>query len=132
MTDVLDRKLARQTDSDFIVAAARAIYCDWYLSDPKREARVTGPGVELTGVIPHTQRWAFDRARKFAVDLCDKLGEQSLEALLKSWEPIWNGDRDFTEENAGWYAAMGAMGHGVSLYDAGRIEVNYPYLSSDL
>ncbi len=73
MSYILSTKYARKSDSDFVIAAARAIYCDWYLSDEKREARLGGQ-CELTDVIPETQRWAFRSARMFAGAIADKIG----------------------------------------------------------
>lgn len=142
MSYVLSRKFARATDCDFIVAAARAFYCDWYLSDEKRAARIERPGVELTDEIPETQRWAFRLARAFATRLATRANESrgyapphaptaSLPTLLAEWVDIANaspgGDRDPTEENFGWYAAMQAMGHGVGLNDAFGFRVEVPH-----
>lgn len=131
MSYILSAKHARKSDSEFVIAAARAFYCDWYLSDEARERRVSGPGVELTEVIPETQRWAFALARKFVAQLEQAAG-QSLPFILADFEASWDGDRDYSEENAGWYAAMEAMGHGVGLFLFGidfdpmpRVEV-YP------
>lgn len=135
MSNILDRKFARKSDSDFVVAAARAIYCDWYLSDERREAAVSGPRVELTEVIPSTQRWAFRQARAFTGKLLECKHDSQflaprLEAMLTGWFIGWKGDRESSEENAGWYAAMQAMGHGVGLSDAGGIKVDLPHLEA--
>lgn len=115
MSYVLSTKHARRSDPDFVVAAARAFYCDWYLSDEARERRVSGAGVELTEVIPETQRWAFKLARRF-VERLEAAAGHSLPHILTDFEASWSGDLDYSEENAGWYAAMEAMGHGVGLY----------------
>lgn len=141
MSYVLSRKFARATDCDFIVAAARAFYCDWYLSDEKRAARIERPGVELTDEIPETQRWAFRLARGWAFDLTQhalapdrvptmQCGLDILPRVLERWRDsaaaAGGGDRDPTEENFGWYAAMQAMGRGVGLDDAFGFRVEVP------
>lgn len=118
MSYVLSHKYARKSDNDFIVAAARAFYIDWYLSDPQREKAVSGPGVELTEVCPETQRWAFALAREFVLDL-EKAAGQPINNILADFEAVWYGRESYSEENAGWYAAMQAMGHGVGLWEYG-------------
>lgn len=130
MSYCLSTKYARKDDSDFVIAAARVIYCDWYLSDERRERAVSGPGVELTEVIPETQRWAFRQARKFAqaIALKEYCSDVGIQGVLANWFKTWDGDREPTEENAGWYAAMQAMGHGVGLDDAGGLRVELPHL----
>lgn len=131
MSYILSRKYARRTDSDFVVAAARAFYCDWYLSDERRERAISSPGAELTESIPETQRWAFELARGFVRQLEAKGPEGNrctIEQILAMWFARWDGDREPTEENAGWYAAMQAMGHGVGLDDAGGLCVNLPHV----
>lgn len=127
MSYILSRKYARKSDSDFVVAAARAFYCDYMLS--AHETRYSRSGAELTELVPETQRWAFRQAREFAQKIMTQVGMPTadISIVIAEWFKDWDGDRDATEENAGWYAAMQAMGHGVGLYDAGRIEFDVPH-----
>ena len=133
MSTIDCRKYARQTDCDFVVAAARAFYCEWYLSDDRREASVSGPGVELTDVIPETERWAFAMARQFAEEFerrnRDNIGHDEAIAYTSFWlgqsdEFKRHQTNNNSELEAGWYAAMQAMGHGVGLADYGIDDVD--------
>lgn len=127
MAYILSTKHARKSDSDFVVAAARAFYVDWYLSNEKRERRVSEPGVELTEVCPETQRWAFKLARDFARQI-EEAYKLPLGSILDKWaeyaEAYPYRDRDADETDLGWYAAMGAMGHGVGLSTVFGIEAD--------
>lgn len=141
MPYILSRKYARKSDPDFFIAAARAIYCDWYLSDERR-ANALGGGIELTDHIPETQRWAFERAREWAAsmvyDQTHGMGLtpcRALARLLDTWRASAESnsvhvDREPTDENLGWYAAMQAMGHGVGLDCCGVECARLPYLES--
>lgn len=130
MSYILSRKYARKSDSDFVVAAARALYCDYMLS--AHPARYERSGAELTELIPETQRWAFRQARHFAARVVETKMPQraTLDSVLAEWFSTWKGDREATEENAGWYAAMQAMGHGVGLYDAGGLDIDLPHIEA--
>lgn len=142
MSYILSRKFACKDDSDFVVALARCIYCDWFLSDPVRESRVLSPGVDLTECIPETQRWAFQRARGYLLSLESESG-MPLAKLLDEWQadakeadPV-HVDRDASLENLGWYCGMQAVGHGVGLRNCGVDTAKYfkygnlPFLTSD-
>lgn len=129
MSYVLCRKNARKNDRDFIVAVARCIYVNEWTDRMERQNRDHGwAGAELTEITPATQRWAFEVARAFVMRLEDQF-KQNLDEILLDWEERWDGDREFNEENAGWYCAMQAMGHGVGLRDAGGLDIDrLPYL----
>ncbi|PWC98031.1 hypothetical protein [Azospirillum sp. TSO5] len=134
MAYVLSLKHARKSDSDFVIAAARAFYVDWYFSDlnPRKPNESKLSGCELTEEAPETQRWAFKLAREFATGLVGKLGP-SLPVILEGWRKTWDEyahkDRESSDENMGWYAAMEAMGHGAGLFDFG-IEVDLPHIEA--
>jgi hypothetical protein len=124
MPNILCRKNAAPDDRDFVVAAARAFYCDWYLSDEARAAAITSPGVELTEMIRETEAWAFDLARSFLADF--EAANKPIDALLEEFSKLWKGDREFGESTVGWYAGMEALGHGVGLFDYGIDIENMP------
>lgn len=134
MSYILSTKHARKSDRDFIVAAARAYYVCWWADNEEEKGRCHG-GCELTDVAPETQPWAFKAARELAMLISLKLRrslkyEIFLDSILESWRrdaDMRRADRDLTEENLGWYAAMQAMGHGVGLRDLG-IVADIPYL----
>jgi hypothetical protein len=128
MANILSCEHARVGERIFVIAAARAFYVDWWVSwAEEHRPSLLRPQCELTEIAPATRRWAFALARSFVVELERALGKP-LDALLEEWEAAWTPDRprngEYSEENAGWYAAMEAMGHGVGLFlfdiDVGR------------
>lgn len=120
-------KYARKGDSTFVIAAARAFYVDWWCTRMEELGRLPGQ-CELTEAAPETQRWAFVLARDFVSDI-EGQHDSTIDTVLSNWYAIWEGhsdvDREPSEELAGWYAAMGAMGHDVGLGDFG-IEAKLP------
>ncbi len=149
MTYILSREHARKSDSDFTVAAARAIYCDYTLNRMDEKGTTPG-GCELTEVLPATQPWAFKLARRFTVEcwlrLClhsrlkqfngalpparVALASERLVAYLQSLPGIRPADRERTPDILGWYAAMQAMGHGVGLRECGIDVGRLPHLEA--
>lgn len=129
MSYIYSTKYARKRDSTFVICAARAIYCEWYLSDEKREAAIGGQ-CELTDVIPETQLWAFRAAELFECKCREMHGDDIIGQWTEQMEASDHrqGDED-PDEMVGWYAAMEAMGHGVGLSDYG-IETQLPYLEA--
>lgn len=129
-------RYASKSEHPFVLAAARAFYVDWWLNvDPDasgegRNSRRIGSGCEILDIAPQTQRWAIKLARQFAADIATRYGT-SLEHILEQWqayaETADHADREATIENLGFYAAMQAMGHGVSLWDCG-VELGAPGL----
>lgn len=102
--------------AEFIEGAARAFFVSWY-ADEVEQDRIPvnhGFGVEWMDVAPATPAWAYADAAK----LLDAL-PGPFNNLMASWEAIWTGDRPWSPNLCGHYAAMGAMGHGVSLNDFG-------------
>lgn len=127
MSSILCRKNARKSDSDFVVAAARAFYVDWWAREQEERGRSLRG--EILDYAPPTARWAFRLARRFARDTATAL-QRPLPDIITDWLAQWDGDRKASAEMAGWYAAMQAMGHGVGLNDAGGIDVDLPYVES--
>lgn len=127
MSYLLSKKHARKDDCDFIVAAARAFYVDWWCNRMGELGKLPG-GCELTDVAPETQPWAFKQARDLARYIClDKRRSLRYDIFLsyvitdwiKESEAYEYRDREPTEDILGWYAAMSSMGHGVGLEDLG-------------
>ena len=131
MSYILSKKYARKDDSDFIVAAARAFYVDYWCSRMEELGKLPGP-CELTEQAPETQRWAFKLARDFARRIVEesKEGSFTLEEYISAWASAAEASDHFLdEETIGWYAAMQAMGSGVGLHDYG-IDVTLPYIEA--
>lgn len=120
MANILSCENGRVGDGAFVIAAARAFYVDWWVSwAEEHRPSLIRPQCELTEIAPATARWAFALARSFVTELERCLGKP-LDALLEEWEASWTPDRprdgEWSEQLAGWYAAMEAMGHGVGLF----------------
>jgi len=126
MSYILSTKYSRQSDSDFIIAAARAFYVDWWCNRMEELGQTDGwSGCELTEIAPETQRWAFKTAREFHHDIIKHVDA----SYLDHWREQWSGDREGTDDMIGWYAAMEAMGHGVGLWEYG-IDVDLPHVEA--
>jgi len=101
----------------FAEQAALAFWADAYMDEVQNlaeegyrkayEALSPGPGGEWLDVIPETPESALDDGRAFTAKLQGKLSVADLREVSEKMSP----------EKAGWYAAMGAMGHGVGWWD---------------
>ena len=131
-------RYARKSDSDFVLAAGRAFYVDYWAMIGQDENGNGGNGDKVPGgcdlldYAPQTQRWALALARSFVADLERKFA-RPIAGLIEEWRTTAEGarycDRDPTDINLGFYAAMEAMGHGVGLGDMG-IDVDLPYIEA--
>lgn len=118
MTDVNTDDTA--TRDEILEHMARAFFaCAWADYD-EEFGDVIGAGTEIMDVMPDE---LDPSAREAAKDLAERLEKQHglpiVEIFRKAVEIAGtSGDREKSPEMFGHYAAMGAMGHGVSLYDA--------------
>lgn len=102
---------------------ARAFFaCAWSDYQERSEDGVNLSGVEIFDVLPDDlDAAAADAAKELVSGLEDYHGIGLCEIFVtaKAISRHYNGgDRKRTAEMFGHYAAMGAMGHGVSLWDA--------------
>lgn len=130
MSYILSARYARRDDDEFTIAAARALYVDWWCSRMEELGRDKGwSGCELTELAPETQRWAFQQVRPWVQRLAEMFGPDYRDVWRELWDAYEYSDRPSDDENMGWYAAMEAMGHGVGLSDFG-IDVRLPSLEA--
>ena len=104
--------------SGFARGAARAVWYSEYASevdnsledrDDARKALSPGPGGDWTNTSPDPDKAALKDGKEFTKKFMRAVTPAELRAIA---EKLDSGD-------AGWYAMMGALGHGVGLWDYG-------------
>jgi hypothetical protein len=114
---------------EFIGGASRAFWADAYMHLVEElaekhlqayRALSPGPGGQWLD-IPTVPGKAHDVGRKFAKLVKDKATDADLVEMKEKMRSI---------SDAGWYAAMGAMGHGVGLWDY-DIDFKVPHFSGE-
>lgn len=137
-------RYARKSDGDFVLAAGRAFWADYWAN--RNEDKI-GPGTEILDLAPQTPRWALKLGRKLMHALADtykipatygvpprpyrdSIRDSALCAKLRFAADRDKGDRYPSDSNLGWYAAMQAMGHGVGLECCGLESIRVPYMEA--
>lgn len=99
--------------SGFKEGVALAFWADAYsneveeLEDKDRKVLSPGAGGDWMDVLPQTPKAAEKEAKKFTSEFRNVVSERTLHQIDNALDP----------EDAGHYAAMQAMGHGVDLLD---------------
>ena len=104
--------------SDFELHAAKAFFASAWADQIEENGESLGAGTEILDVMPdEVDSAATNAARTLRMDI-ERTNGKTINDLFGIVERDGDGDRANTIEFFGHYAAMQAMGHGVSLYDA--------------
>lgn len=96
----------------------RAFFADAWASWNEEYSDTNVSGMDIMDVMPEEMDpSAVAAGNKLATEM-EQLNGMSLPEIMTKHQSIADGDREYTEEMFGHYAAMSAMGHGVGLWDA--------------